>query len=212
MDFCRYCECFAHMQFCQSCNCSDCYNKPETKEIRNEAIKSTKERNASAFKAKIHKTGTCRLFLHSIADDDETGPLTWTCDKTTGAEKFHSNGCNCKKSACLKKYCECFEAGVTCAANCKCHDCQNFEGSKELAERRAGKSSSRPRSRAKGSPYGIGELSSPPGALFDDYPSGRNSHEKARRTSTRSTRRSSRVTNKKRRAAVRGWHNVVQSS
>jgi hypothetical protein len=47
------------MQFCQSCNCSDCYNKPETKEIRNEAIKSTKERNASAFKAKIHKTGTC---------------------------------------------------------------------------------------------------------------------------------------------------------
>lgn len=35
--------------------------------------------------------------------------------------------CNCKKSNCLKKYCECFNSGVKCTSSCKCEECKNCE-------------------------------------------------------------------------------------
>lgn len=34
-------------------------------------------------------------------------------------------GCNCTKSNCSKKYCECFKAKLACTETCRCRDCDN---------------------------------------------------------------------------------------
>ncbi|XP_047973313.1 protein tesmin/TSO1-like CXC 6 isoform X2 [Salvia hispanica] len=54
-------------------------------------------------------------------------------DAFYGAEQ--SRGCNCKRTGCLKKYCECFQANIPCSDKCKCVDCRNFEGCEERKAR-----------------------------------------------------------------------------
>ena len=45
--------------------------------------------------------------------------------KLTNLEETATLCCNCTKSNCLKKYCECFKAGIHCSQLCRCRDCDN---------------------------------------------------------------------------------------
>lgn len=36
-------------------------------------------------------------------------------------------GCKCKRTRCLKKYCECFNSGIPCTVFCRCEGCENKE-------------------------------------------------------------------------------------
>lgn len=40
--------------------------------------------------------------------------------------------CSCKKSKCLKMYCECFAKGLICGPDCGCQDCCNNDDSEAL--------------------------------------------------------------------------------
>ncbi|XP_041363749.1 protein lin-54 homolog [Gigantopelta aegis] len=105
-----YCDCFANGEFCHNCNCTSCANNLEHEEERSRAIKSCLDRNPMAFHPKIGKLG------RGSAKD---------------AGRRHNKGCNCKRSGCLKNYCECYEAKIMCSNICKCIGCKNFEESPE---------------------------------------------------------------------------------
>ena len=109
-----YCECFATGVYCRStCNCVSCFNNLNYENLRIEAVEAILDRNSQAFRPKIiasHRGGAA------------------------AAAGRHNRGCQCKKSFCLKKYCECFQAGIVCTQRCKCQECKNFEGSTDRAD------------------------------------------------------------------------------
>ena len=104
-----YCDCFANGEFCNNCNCVSCCNNLEHEETRQRAIRLCLDRNPNAFHPKIGQN------THQGGD----------------GERKHTKGCCCKRSGCLKNYCECYEAKILCSDRCKCIGCKNFEESTE---------------------------------------------------------------------------------
>ncbi|XP_057635506.1 tesmin [Chionomys nivalis] len=98
-----YCDCFASGDFCNSCSCNNLRHELE----RFKAIKACLDRNPEAFQPKM---GKGRLGVSKLR---------------------HSKGCSCKRSGCLKNYCECYEAKIMCSSICKCIACKNYEESPE---------------------------------------------------------------------------------
>lgn len=54
--------------------------------------------------------------------------------ETAPNSKMSEDGCKCKRSKCLKKYCECFAAMVLCSVACHCQGCENTTNSKSRVE------------------------------------------------------------------------------
>ena len=84
-----YCVCFAAELYCDGCNCNDCRNTKDYEDSRIKAMKDCRNKNPNAFKSKIDHSRIVVL-----------GP------PGASPQSIHNMGCKCKKSECLKKYCE----------------------------------------------------------------------------------------------------------
>ncbi|KAM3711469.1 hypothetical protein ACJW31_01G110500 [Castanea mollissima] len=114
-----YCDCFAAGIYCaEPCACQGCFNKPEYEDTVLEIRQQIESRNPLAFAPKIVQHVT---EFNNREDRNQVPP----------SSVRHKRGCNCKKSMCLKKYCECYQANVGCSSGCRCDGCKNVYGKKE---------------------------------------------------------------------------------
>ncbi|KAK7308040.1 hypothetical protein VNO77_41631 [Canavalia gladiata] len=114
-----YCECFAAGVYCiEPCSCQDCFNKPIHEDTVLQTRKQIESRNPLAFAPKVIRSSDS---VPEVGDDPNKTP----------ASARHKRGCNCKKSNCLKKYCECYQGGVGCSISCRCEGCKNAYGRKD---------------------------------------------------------------------------------
>ncbi|XP_021828730.1 CRC domain-containing protein TSO1-like isoform X2 [Prunus avium] len=106
-----YCDCFAAGVYCaESCACQGCFNITDYEDTVLETRQHIESRNPLAFAPKI------------VQHEEEI--------QFTPSSARHKRGCNCKKSMCLKKYCECYQANVGCSSGCRCDGCKNVYGRK----------------------------------------------------------------------------------
>ncbi|RWR72392.1 CRC domain-containing protein [Cinnamomum micranthum f. kanehirae] len=119
-----YCDCFNAGEYCtEPCTCKNCFNRPVYEDTVLDIRQQIESRNSLAFAPKIVQCGQ-----ESPQNSGEDS------NQKTPASARHKRGCTCKKSRCLKKYCECYKVGVGCSSECRCEGCKNVFGKKEEME------------------------------------------------------------------------------
>ena len=97
----KYCACFSMGRYCEGCDCKNCENKPQNENNNNNIINN----NIIVNKNNSEKINHSKKVI--------TNPKT---------KKVI---CNCTKSNCMKKYCECYKQGLNCNSLCRCIECKN---------------------------------------------------------------------------------------
>lgn len=97
----KYCACYSFGKYCEMCNCIGCLNRPNNNYTDNNENRSN---NTNKNDEENIQRNNCQDSKQTIV-------------------------CNCTKSRCMKKYCECYKVQLPCGALCRCIDCNNKSNS-----------------------------------------------------------------------------------
>ncbi|KAM0824463.1 hypothetical protein ACQ4PT_070181 [Festuca glaucescens] len=115
-----YCPCFSGGGYCsERCGCLPCFNKvefAETVQTTRKVLLSRQKRMSMKINRRLEANAETVLQEDAHNSSSSTPPR---------------RGCNCKKSSCLKKYCDCYQDGTGCSLFCRCDDCKNPFGKNE---------------------------------------------------------------------------------
>lgn len=75
-----------------------------------------------------NQIGNEQIIENAYKDVTDKNPIAM---KLNLQKQLKINGCNCSKSNCLKKYCECYKAGLLCSESCRCTKCNNMDKEKK---------------------------------------------------------------------------------
>jgi hypothetical protein len=109
-----YCKCYSNGVDCGlNCKCRSCKNIRFTRQLRDERPRSNLSPNVKTTEQAPSSKNKTMIKIQSF-DSKPSRQSGVSC-------------CNCKKSMCVKKYCECFSNGAFCTSNCNCQQCANPE-------------------------------------------------------------------------------------
>ena len=121
-----YCHCFAASTTCgDSCSCADCRNTVASASDIMKARDRSFHRKTSPLVADIRDyRGVARIASPLLLDHGSHSHY----QANERPYRGKTIACKCRKSLCLKKYCECFSGSLFCSPTCRCMDCKNTPG------------------------------------------------------------------------------------
>jgi len=89
----------------------------------NEKINYIKNKDQEIPKINLNEKGAFSLLVNNNINNKNNMNINYIKADSNNIPNARIH-CTCKKTRCIKKYCECFSSGILCY-NCKCENCEN---------------------------------------------------------------------------------------
>jgi len=120
------CKCFANKSNCgPECKCKSCENVID--EVKWAAAVQNLHKHTNGEHVAANTSSVSPLAMGSA-------PVATTQVPSIPSDQVPATSCKCKNSHCLKKYCNCFNAGRKCGFHCTCVGCHNQENENQQEE------------------------------------------------------------------------------